>query len=609
MDFLQKLKILLKNDMIKECGIFMKNDIKSFMLKEFEKQIDEIILNANESNFNSIINLINHYKHCCQLFRVDLQNCGNSFNRVNILENYNNLNINFPDWFKDNFGQGCQIQGNFHNSNLKFQCVNDGLLKFYLRGVDYRNLDGIRCPVYVNFTTFKLNDEIIFDEDKLICHDESHVFEISSKDKEIFDIYLEFETIFDYYPFLLNLFSDVRNLIDLKEKYALFKKQMRVIVFLERFDKLDGDSSDMYNFLINDNQASLGKNEENLLDYSFFLNNYGNYLNSLEMNDKFNQLNLKIKSLENKLEFYESIINSENVLFNTIFLDYKLTPNKLLYDVQTLCLELLSFINKICQKHDIKWWLDYGTLLGSIRHENFIPWDDDIDIGMMRKDYHKFIEIINDELEINFLSNHIDMGYRWREFGGNIVNSFLQFYIRDERISNDTILAGVDVFPYDFMKNYEDNSFGELYNLSVRKFYQKLCGGSEFSKLYMGLDYISVIDDYYRELDLTYDEDSFIIPGVEGSFGYQNTNLYELMVLKYSEIFPIKESKFREYVFPVPNNSHSYLKKIYGEHYMEVPKNIRTHYRLSLIRDIPNIGNILEEHIKVLKEANKNFKY
>lgn len=579
------------------------------MLKEFENQIDEIMINATESNFNQIINLINHYKYCWQLFRLDLKNNGNCFNRVNILENPNNLSIVFPDWFKDNFGQGCQIQGDIHKSNLKFQCVNDGKLKIFLKGVDYRNIDGLRVPVYVNFTSCKLNDDLIFREDKLIWHDESYEFEISSKDKDMFDIYLEFETIYDYYPFILKLFADIRNLGDLKEKYSLFKKQIHIIRFLEQLGKFDDVSLEMYNFLINDNQVSLLNNEKELSNYSHFLINYKNYLNYLEMNDKFNQLNLKIKSLENKLEYYEGIVDSNNVLFNTIFLDYKLPPNKLLYDVQTLCLELLSFINKICQKYDIKWWLDYGTLLGSIRHENFIPWDDDIDIGMMRKDYHRFIEILNDELEINSLSNYIDVGYRWRKFDENIVNSFLQFYMRDEKIGNDILLAGVDVFPYDFLKNYDDNTFGDLYNVSTRNFYQKLCGGSEFSKLYMGLDYSAVIDDYYYELNLTYDDDNFIIPGVEGSFGYNNINLYELKVLKYSEIFPLKESKFREYIFPVPNNSQSYLKKIYGEHYMEVPKNIRTHYRLSLIRDIPNINNILEDHINVLKEANNTFKY
>lgn len=171
------------------------------MLTEFEKQIDEIIFSSNESNFIEIINLINNQKECWKLCRFDLQNQGNEFNRINIIENPNNLHIKFPSWFRDNVGQGCQIEGHANKLCFRFQCVNDGKLKIYLRGIDYRNLQHMRDPIYVNFTIFKLNDSLIFEEDKLVHHDEPYEFEVVSTDKEVFDIYLEFKTIFNYYPF------------------------------------------------------------------------------------------------------------------------------------------------------------------------------------------------------------------------------------------------------------------------------------------------------------------------------------------------------------------------------------------------------------------------
>lgn len=586
----------------------MKGNIKRIMLSEFEKRIDEImLLSSNEENFNKIINLINYQKNCWQLCRFDLQNKGNDFNRINILENFNNLHINFPSWFRNHLGQGCQIEGSAKKIYLKFQCINDGNLRICLRGIDFRNLENLRCPVYINFTKFKVNNELIFDYDNLICHDQPFEYEIYSNDKKIFDVYLEFKTIFDYYPFFLNIFDNVKNMVDLVDEYNKFKKQVEFILFFEQFDEINNYSLEMYDFMKNDNELSLGRNEENLLSYGSFLNYYYNFLQFLEMENKISQLNTKIEFLENKMRDFESIINSNNELFNTIFLNYTLKPNKLLFNVQSLCLELLSFVNKICQKHNIKWWLDCGNLLGSIRHENFIPWDDDVDIGMMRKDYHKFIDIMFEEFDKNNVINYIDVGYRWRQYENIEINSFLQFAIRDENVGNNLILAGLDVFPYDFMGSYDSNTFGPAYNEANRRFYKILTTGSDTSKLYMGLNYSDIIDNYFQELNLTYEEDNFIITGVEGGFGYNGTNLYELIVFNYSDIFPLNESQFGEYVFPVPRDSHFYLKSIYGNDYMSIPKNIRTHNRLNDLRNIPNINNILEKKVNILKEVNNNF--
>lgn len=61
-------------------------------------------------------------------------------------------------------------------------------------------------------------------------------------------------------------------------------------------------------------------------------------------------------------------------------------------------LELLQIIIDICRRHDLSYYADYGTLLGAIRHQGFIPWDDDIDISLKRPDYNKLIQILPREL-------------------------------------------------------------------------------------------------------------------------------------------------------------------------------------------------------------------
>lgn len=76
-------------------------------------------------------------------------------------------------------------------------------------------------------------------------------------------------------------------------------------------------------------------------------------------------------------------------------------------------MEILEDVDRVCKKHRIRWFADSGTLLGAIRHKGYIPWDDDIDICMLRDDYIRFLSVAEKELpEGYFIPKNRDAG-RW----------------------------------------------------------------------------------------------------------------------------------------------------------------------------------------------------
>ena len=90
-----------------------------------------------------------------------------------------------------------------------------------------------------------------------------------------------------------------------------------------------------------------------------------------------------------------------------------MVDQEMLRKAQLKMVEILKVIDMICSKHNIKWWLHYGTALGAVRHNGFIPWDDDCDIAMLRADYERFIEVVERELPDNMLfqTRDIDPAY------------------------------------------------------------------------------------------------------------------------------------------------------------------------------------------------------
>ena len=81
-----------------------------------------------------------------------------------------------------------------------------------------------------------------------------------------------------------------------------------------------------------------------------------------------------------------------------------------LKEVQQVCLEILKDVHEFCVKNKIRYSLSGGSLLGAIRHNGFIPWDDDVDIQIPRPDYDRFIHIYKSSKGYRLFSREIDGG-------------------------------------------------------------------------------------------------------------------------------------------------------------------------------------------------------
>ena len=113
-------------------------------------------------------------------------------------------------------------------------------------------------------------------------------------------------------------------------------------------------------------------------------------------------------------------------------------------------LEVLHQIDIICKRHNISYWADYGTLLGAVRHKGYIPWDDDIDIGMLRADYMRFISYAKTELpegyDIRYLrcaENSTNTNMVTQILNSDSIHTSPEFL---EKFHGCPYITGVDIF-------------------------------------------------------------------------------------------------------------------------------------------------------------------
>lgn len=254
---------------------------------------------------------------------------------------------------------------------------------------------------------------------------------------------------------------------------------------------------------------------------------------------------------------------------------YKEMDDKTLNELHKVGLEVLKEIDRVCKKYDIPYFLCGGTLIGVMRHKGFIPWDDDIDIGMLRKDYERFEDCFIKEHSKDFYLHSLktDPDY-WLSFIKVRKNNTT---INEKFVEKLDTHKGifVDIFPFD---KVPDNGFTKL--LKIRSFFIKLIVEAIFVKrgLYKYKDsrrpfftmvmtilpVKSLFKLQYRLMNKYNNKDYHHCVCYVGSYDVKRE------YIQIDNFYPTTVGEFEGCKFSIPNKSEVYLTNMYGD-YMKLP--------------------------------------
>ena len=127
--------------------------------------------------------------------------------------------------------------------------------------------------------------------------------------------------------------------------------------------------------------------------------------------------------------------------------------NKELRKLQLAELDILKEFVALCQRNDLQYYIIGGTLLGAVRHGGFIPWDDDIDIAMPRKDYEKLLIVLNEQIEEPYGFLHYSVDNLYREYSLKIIHKNIFCYEDKFDVEKSRTNLWIDILPLDGVPN------------------------------------------------------------------------------------------------------------------------------------------------------------
>lgn len=221
-------------------------------------------------------------------------------------------------------------------------------------------------------------------------------------------------------------------------------------------------------------------------------------------------------------------------------------------------LNMLLDLDAICKEHNIEWWLSSGTLLGAARHEGFIPWDDDVDIVMTRREVKRLEKVLHKLNSEKYIYQTIKSDIEY-------TNVFGKF-----RKRNDTVAIYGGRYKYLTYKG----KFIDIFSIEKTSYL-----ASRAAKIiYRNLQHLSIYIEtkWLRHLTTRVIQIlclGIIIPIIrligkinpKGEYHYTLGIGWPKSTFFAKDIFPLSKAKFEGHEFPVPKDMDAYLRGVYGD--------------------------------------------